>query len=104
MASFDPVSALFGGALIGLASVLLMMLTGRIAGISGILGGCLMLTAGDKVWRFAFILGLFSRQSQVASPGSASASASAGASPASERSNPPDARPRDSGSAVTGGL
>ncbi len=58
MASFDPVSALFGGALIGLASVLLMMLTGRIAGISGILGGCLTLAAGDKVWRFAFILGL----------------------------------------------
>ena len=58
MASFDPVSALLGGALIGLASVLLMMLTGRIAGISGILGGCLTLAAGDKVWRFAFILGL----------------------------------------------
>jgi uncharacterized membrane protein YedE/YeeE len=38
--------------------VLLMMLTGRIAGISGILGGCLTLAAGDKVWRFAFILGL----------------------------------------------
>lgn len=58
MASFDPISALFGGALIGLASVLLMMLTGRIAGISGILGGCLALTAGDKVWRLAFIAGL----------------------------------------------
>ena len=58
MASFDPILALLGGALIGLASVLLMMLTGRIAGISGILGGCLTLAAGDKVWRFAFILGL----------------------------------------------
>ena len=58
MASFDPISALLGGALIGLASVLLMMLTGRIAGISGIFGGCLMLSAGDKVWRFAFIMGL----------------------------------------------
>jgi uncharacterized membrane protein YedE/YeeE len=58
MASFDPISALLGGALIGLASVLLMMLTGRIAGISGILGGCLMLAAGDKVWRFTFIVGL----------------------------------------------
>jgi uncharacterized protein len=58
MASFNPISALLGGALIGLASVLLMMLTGRIAGISGILGGCLTLAAGDKVWRFAFIVGL----------------------------------------------
>jgi uncharacterized protein len=58
LASFDPISALLGGALIGLASVLLMMLTGRIAGISGIFGGCLTLAAGDKVWRFTFIVGL----------------------------------------------
>ena len=58
MASFDLFSALFGGALIGLASVLLMILTGRIAGISGIFGGCLAFTTGDKVWRFAFIIGL----------------------------------------------
>lgn len=58
MASFDPVLALLGGALIGLASVLLMMLAGRIAGISGILGGCFTLAAGDKAWRLAFIVGL----------------------------------------------
>lgn len=58
MASFDPILALLGGALIGLASVLLMMFTGRIAGISGILGGCFTLAAGDKVWRLAFIAGL----------------------------------------------
>ena len=58
MASFSPISALLGGSLIGLASVLLMMLTGRIAGISGIFGGYLTLAAGDKVWRFAFIMGL----------------------------------------------
>jgi uncharacterized membrane protein YedE/YeeE len=58
MAAFDPILALLGGALVGLASVLLMMLTGRIAGISGIFGGCLTLAASDKVWRFAFIAGL----------------------------------------------
>jgi hypothetical protein len=58
MSSFDPVSALLGGGLIGLASALLMMATGRIAGISGILGGCLAPAAGDKLWRFAFIAGL----------------------------------------------
>ena len=58
MAAFNPISALFGGALIGLASVLLMMFTGRIAGISGILGGCLTLVADDKGWRFAFLVGL----------------------------------------------
>ena len=58
MAAFNPISALLGGALIGLASVLLMMLTGRIAGISGILGGCLTLEPGDRRWRLAFIVGL----------------------------------------------
>lgn len=60
MASFDPISALIGGSSIGFASVLLMMLTGRIAGISGILTGCFALVGGDKVWRVAFIAGLIS--------------------------------------------
>ena len=41
MANFTPLSAAIGGALIGLSSVLLMLLTGRIAGISGIFGGLL---------------------------------------------------------------
>lgn len=58
MAPFDPSSALIGGALIGFASVLLMIFTGRIAGISGILTGCFALIGGDKVWRVAFIVGL----------------------------------------------
>jgi uncharacterized protein len=58
MAAFDPVSGLLGGGLIGLASVLLMLLNGRVAGISGILGGALAMSAGDKVWRLAFIAGL----------------------------------------------
>jgi uncharacterized protein len=58
MAPFDPVSAAVGGALIGLAAALLMLLTGRIAGISGILGECLALTGSDKGWRIAFIAGL----------------------------------------------
>lgn len=58
MTSFNSISALLGGALIGFASVLLMTLTGRIAGISGILGGCFTLAAGEKVWRIAFIAGL----------------------------------------------
>src|SRR6516164_9986561 len=58
MTAFDPVSALIGGGLIGLASALLMLLNGRIAGISGILGGVLTVPAGDKVWRLCFIAGL----------------------------------------------
>jgi uncharacterized membrane protein YedE/YeeE len=58
MSAFDPISALVGGGLIGLASALLMLLNGRIAGISGILGGALTMSAGDKIWRLSFIAGL----------------------------------------------
>ena len=59
MANFTPLSAAIGGGLIGLSAVLLMLLTGRIAGISGIFGG--LLNPGnnnDKDWRIAFIAGL----------------------------------------------
>jgi uncharacterized membrane protein YedE/YeeE len=58
MANFTPVSAAIGGALIGLAAVLLMLLAGRIAGISGIFAGCLAPADGDNGWRFAFLGGL----------------------------------------------
>jgi len=58
MTAFDPVSALIGGGLIGLASALLMLLNGRIAGISGILGGVLTVPSEDKIWRLCFIAGL----------------------------------------------
>jgi uncharacterized membrane protein YedE/YeeE len=58
MAAFDLISALLGGVLIGVASSLLMLLAGRIAGISGILGGSLTLATADKSWRLAFISGL----------------------------------------------
>jgi uncharacterized membrane protein YedE/YeeE len=58
MANFTPVSAAVGGALIGLAATLLMLFTGRVAGISGILAGCLDFSAADKSWRVAFIGGL----------------------------------------------
>ena len=58
MANFTPVSAAIGGALIGLSAVLLMLLLGRIAGISGILGGCLAADHSDLGWCLAFIGGL----------------------------------------------
>lgn len=58
MADFTPVSAAIGGALIGLAATLLMLLTGRIAGISGIFAGCLGFSIDEKSWRIAFIAGL----------------------------------------------
>jgi hypothetical protein len=58
MHNFTPVSGLVGGALIGLASALLMLLTGRIAGISGIFGGLLPFNTTERDWRLAFLAGL----------------------------------------------
>ena len=58
MSNFTPLSAAIGGALIGLAAAMLMLLAGRIAGISGILGATLGLGTGDRMWRLAFIAGL----------------------------------------------
>ncbi|MBM3545452.1 MAG: YeeE/YedE family protein [Alphaproteobacteria bacterium] len=58
MANFTPVAAIVGGVLVGLAAVLLWLANGRIAGISGIVGGLMTPQRGDLAWRFAFILGL----------------------------------------------
>jgi uncharacterized membrane protein YedE/YeeE len=58
IANFTPLSAAIGGALIGLAAAMMMLLTGRIAGISGILAGLLPQSTGDYGWRIAFIAGL----------------------------------------------
>ena len=58
MVNFTPISAAIGGGLIGLSAVLLMLLTGRVAGISGIFGGCLGFGMNDKGWRIAFVAGL----------------------------------------------
>jgi uncharacterized membrane protein YedE/YeeE len=58
MASFDPVSAALGGALIGFASVLLLLLIGRVAGVSGIFAELIAPRATDRGWRAAFLLGL----------------------------------------------
>jgi uncharacterized membrane protein YedE/YeeE len=55
---FTPLPALAGGLLIGLAAGLLVLLNGRIAGISGVLGGLLRPRRGDVAWRAAFVLGL----------------------------------------------
>ncbi len=52
------ISALAGGVLIGLAATLLLWLTGRIAGISGIVGGVLQPRQGEVAWRAAFLVGL----------------------------------------------
>lgn len=63
MTAFTPIESLIGGALIGLAAVLLMVLHGRIAGITSILAGLLPpAPAPDRGWRIAFLAGM------VASP------------------------------------
>ena len=56
--AFTPWSALAGGMLIGLATAMFVLLNGRIAGISGVLGGLLKPLAGDVLWRVAFVAGL----------------------------------------------
>jgi len=56
--SFTPWSAVVGGLIIGVAVSLFVLVNGRIAGISGIVGGLLRPRTGDVVWRFAFVAGL----------------------------------------------
>jgi len=56
--TFTPLAGLVGGALIGLASVMLLLGNGRIAGVSGILGGSLFGPRAELGWRLAFLLGL----------------------------------------------
>jgi hypothetical protein len=56
--NFTPVSAAIGGGLIGLSAALLWVANGRIAGISGILGGLGRASADDIAWRLAFLAGL----------------------------------------------
>jgi len=47
-----------GGVLIGLAAAMLILVNGRVAGISGIVGGLFVPRRGDVTWRLAFIAGL----------------------------------------------
>ena len=56
--AFTPYAALAGGVLIGLATAVFVLFNGRIAGISGILGGLLHAGGDGFGWRLAFVLGL----------------------------------------------
>jgi len=56
--NFTPWTALAGGLLIGLAAAVFVLFNGRIAGISGILGGLLRAQPGDVGWRMTFLAGL----------------------------------------------
>jgi hypothetical protein len=57
-AHFTPWSSLAGGVVIGAAAAMFILLNGRIAGVSGIIGGLLRPSRGDAGWRLAFVGGL----------------------------------------------
>lgn len=58
MEHFSPGAATVGGILIGVSATMLLAFSGRIAGISGILGALLPPVKGDTAWRVLFLLGL----------------------------------------------
>lgn len=62
---FTPGMSLLGGVLIGISSALFILANGRIAGISGILGGLLNRRPGDMAWRAAFLLGLIAAPAAI---------------------------------------
>ncbi|WP_025819890.1 YeeE/YedE family protein [Shewanella marina] len=57
MTDFTPISALLGGALLGISALLLLLFNGKIAGISGMLNAAFSKQAG-KSWRISFLIGL----------------------------------------------
>ena len=58
MENFTPLTALAGGIMIGVSASVLLLVTGRIAGISGIAGGLAPPTRHDALWRLLFLAGL----------------------------------------------
>ena len=58
LTQFTPGLSLAGGLIIGIAASVLILFNGRIAGISGILGGLLSWPRNDRHWRLAFLVGL----------------------------------------------
>ena len=63
---FTPATSFAGGALIGFAAAMLLLLSGRVAGISGIVGGLLRPQRGDVAWRLAFVGGLLAAPAAMA--------------------------------------
>lgn len=58
LAHFTPFASLAGGLMIGGAAALFVLGNGRVAGISGIVGGLLQSVRGERAWRLAFVAGL----------------------------------------------
>ena len=56
-AEFTPAASFAGGAMIGVAALFLMLLNGRVMGMSGILSG-LLVKRPDWAWRLAFVIGV----------------------------------------------
>lgn len=60
MENFTPIASTIGGLLIGLSAAMLFIISGRIAGISGIFNGMLIPQNGEFKWRATFMAGLLS--------------------------------------------
>lgn len=58
MENFTPFASTFGGLLIGVASAMVLVFNGRIAGVSGVSGGIFRFQKGDLLWRALFVGGL----------------------------------------------
>lgn len=58
LVQFTPFLSFLGGVLIGCAAWILILFCGRIAGISGIIGGVLSRGTPDRGWRLAFLVGI----------------------------------------------
>ena len=56
--TFTPIASLLGGMLIGVSASLLLLFHGRVAGVSGIVGGLLTGPRGERSWRMLFLAGL----------------------------------------------
>ena len=58
MAEFEVIMPLLGGMLVGISAAMMLLFSGRIAGISGIFGGMVFQQGSERAWRSAFVLGL----------------------------------------------
>ena len=56
--TFTPLTALAGGGLIGLATAVLLLANGRVAGVSGIIGSAMARADSNTAWRLAFVAGI----------------------------------------------
>ena len=59
MHDFTPIHALVGGALIAMSLAIMLIGTGRIAGLSGVFAGFVRGSKGDWAWRAWFLVGMF---------------------------------------------